>query len=634
MFEAIRSNQRVAQIILAILIVPFAFFGMDAYFSDAPGDSDVAMVAGSSISMLEFEQALREQQDRLREASGGAVDRALLESEALRRSVLDNIINRRVLALYALENRFSVSAQELQETIASVPSFFEDGQFSLQRYEALLRAQGMTPAMFEARLAQDVRIQQLSMAVGGGAFVPPATARRLLLAQLEERSVRELRLSSSALGADATIDEAQIQSWYERERMQFQRPERIQAEFVVFDRAAVERMVDVSADEVRAFYEDNPERFGVGEERRARHILLELAADADDATVEQVTADAAALIAQLRQDPEQFAALAAEKSADVGTAARGGDLGFFGRGLMVGPFEDAVFALAEEEFAEPVRSQFGIHVIQLTDIKPATQRSLTEVQDEIADELRAQTASRLYAEEAEHFANLVYEQPDSLEPAAEALQVEIQRTDWISEADGNLDGFRNERLLSALFSVDAIQDGRNTEAIEVAPNTLLSARVRAHQAAQQLPLDEVREEIIELLRAEAGSKKAQEQGAALLAALEKGDAAEEEAARFGELRSLQRLAPGLPAAAMQAVFSAPSTRLPVHVGLSDDNGDYLIYRIEAVDRPQLDEDDPRIASVAEQYSELLAEQDFGAFIAELRKRYEVEVRAEALLAED
>jgi len=214
MFEAVRNNKRIAQIILAILIIPFAFFGMDAYFSESATGNEVAQVGGTGISAYDFDQALREQQDRLRTSAGGQVDRALLESAELRRAVLDNLINQRVLALYAAENRLMVTPEQLQATIAGVPAFQEDGRFSLQRYENLVRAQGMTPATFEARLAQDVRVQQIVAAVGDAGFVPEVSARRFLDAQLEERRIRELRFAADRLGADATVSDEQIAAYY------------------------------------------------------------------------------------------------------------------------------------------------------------------------------------------------------------------------------------------------------------------------------------------------------------------------------------------------------------------------------------------------------------------------------------
>lgn len=623
MFDAVRNNQRVAQTILALLIIPFAFFGLDAYFQDNPGTAEVAVVGSTRISAAEFDNALREQQERLRARAGGEADRALLESEDLRRAVLENLVNQRVMALYSAENRFTVSPAQLQQTIAEIPAFQQDGRFSLQRYETVLRSQGMTPAMFEARLAQDVRIQQVARAVGEAGFVPAASARRFLGAQLEERSIRELRFPAARQLAAVKLSDEEITRFHEQNPALFERPARLRAEYVVFDAASVEKQVSITDAEIRSFYDSNPARFGVGEERQARHILLPLEAGASADEVQKQTARAQELLSQLRKDPAQFAALAKAHSQDPGSAARGGDLGYFGRGVMVPAFDEAVFARSKGEIGEPVRSDFGLHLIQVTDIKPATVRPFEQVRGEILAELRTQAAARKYAELAEQFANLVYEQPDSLAPAAEALKLELKRSDWIVRGSEALGPYRNPRLMTALFADEAVRDRRNTEAIEVGNKLMLAARVTDFEPAQRPPLQEVRDEIVSRLRSAEASKRAAEEGAAVLASLNKGEAL---AGEWTTARMLQRGAPGLPVTAMQAVFAAPTTRLPTQVGVTMPDGDYVIFRIEAVNRPALDDKDPRLAMVGQQYAQLLAERDFSAFLSELRKRYKVELK--------
>lgn len=624
MFEAVRKSKRFAQVVLALIIVPFAFFGMDSYFSDGPGGGEVAKVGGTPIMAVEFEQALRDQQDRLRNESDGQVDSALLQSEELRRSVLQNLVDRRVLALFAAESRLTVTPQQLQQTIAQLPSFQENGQFSLQRYEALLRAQGMSPAMFESRLAQDVRVQQLALPVGEGAFATRDSAQRFLLAQLEEREVRELRFPASRFSAEVKLADDAVQKYYDANAAAFERPPRVKAEYLVFDSAALEQQVSVSDDEVNAFYEANTSRFGQPEERQVRHVLLQL--EGDEAAVK---ARADELHARLKANPDQFEAVAKEFSQDPGSASRGGDLGYFARGLMDKAFEDAAFALAKGEIGAPVRSEFGFHIIQVTDIRAATTRSLDDAGDEIKAELRKQAAGRQFAELAEQFSNTVYEQPDSLAPAAEILKLEVRQSDWIARDAGGLAEYRNAQLVEALFADDAVKNRRNTQAIDVGGNTLVAARVVEFEAAQRPPLDEIRSAIEQQLRAEEAARLASERGALALAALENGEKVDGE---WSAANTVQRGAPALPANAMRAVFSAPSAKLPAYVGVSQFGEGYVIYRIDAVKRPTLTEDDPRIAAVVSQYGRLYAERDFAAFIADLRARYEVETSLAPLSA--
>lgn len=628
MFDAVRKNQRISQIILAIIIVPFAFFGLDAYFTDTPGAAEVAKVGGAPITMFEFDQAIREQQDRVRQASGSPVDQAVFESEGFRRSVLENLINQRLLSMHAADGRLTVTAQQMQQVIGTLPSFQDNGQFSLARYESLLRAQGMSPAMFENRLAQDLKVQQVAQAIGDAAIVGQASAKRFLEAQLEEREVRHIVLSASAV--DAQIDDAAVKAHYDANAARFERPARMKAEYVVFDQDALLQSAGVDEAAVRAFYDANLERFGKGEERRARHILLQLAADATPEQAAAAQDKAKSLLEQLRADPAKFEALARSESQDPGSAANGGDLGFFGRGMMVQAFEDAAFALQTGEISDVVRSDFGLHIIRLEEIKASEPTPFEAVRADILAELGRQQAARDFAAKAELFANTVYEQADSLAPVAEALGLEVKTSDWISRETGDLGGLRNDRLVSALFSDDVLKNAHNTEAIEVERGKLVAARMKEYEPAQRMPLDAVKEEIRARLKVEAAARAMREQGEALLAKLNAG---EESGQPWSEAALVGRADQAHPATALQAIFTASTAKLPVHVGAADPSGDYRIYRILSVKRPELGADDPRVEAVMREYQRLVGQREFAAFLEALRVRYPVEIRAAALRVE-
>ncbi|MGL1833418.1 SurA N-terminal domain-containing protein [Rhodocyclaceae bacterium SMB388] len=630
MFEAVRKNKRISQVILAIIIVPFAFFGMDAYFSESPGGGEVASVGGSKITVVDFDRALREQQDRLREATGGQFDRALFESEAFRRSVLNGLINQRLLSMHAIDNRMVVTSSQLQETILSLPAFQEDGRFSLERYERALRAQGMSPAMFEASLAQDMRVQQIAQAVGETAFTGSAPVRRFVQAQLEEREIRDIPIPVQRFITEARLEDGAARAFYEANPAQFERAPRLRAEYLVLDEAAVRAGLSIPDEQIEQFYAANQDQFGMPEERRARHILIQVGADATAAEVEQARARAEAIVAKLRDDPARFEALARSESQDPGSAAVGGDLGFFGRGMMVAPFEDTVFGQQVGEISNPVRTDFGFHIIEVTAINPDTIRPLAEVREEIVAELVRQEVARQFGLLAEQFANTVYEQPDSLQPAAELMGLEIRATDWIDRDSGSVGGFRDERLLNALFSADAHEGRENIEAIEVDRGTLLSARVVEYEDAQRLAFEEVRETIEEQLRAQEAARLTREHGEALLARVSAGEAPDEE---WSTIRRVQRANPTLPGVAMQAVFGVAADALPAHVGVAMPDGGYALYRVESVDRPELADDDARLAPMVGQYERLMAQKDFNAFLASLRDRYPVEIRATALRTE-
>jgi len=630
MLEAVRSNKRISQIILAVIIVPFAFFGMDAFFDGSMNRASVASVGGLDIGPREFEQALRERQEQIQQARGGQYDRALFESEAFRMSVLESLINQKTLALHAAKNRMVISQQQLQELIASLPVFQENGQFSLDRYERLVRAQNMTPAVFEAQLAQDLRIQQITAAVGESAIGGTLPARRLLLAQLEEREFRELQFKAAPLKEGVTLAENAARDYYEAHPARFERPARLRAEYLVFDQKSLHSRVEVSDDQVQQFYQANQDRYGQPEERRARHILVQAAADAADDVIEEARRKAQEILDRVRSDPARFEEIARAESQDPGSAASGGDLGFFGPGAMVQAFEDAVYALSPGQVSDLVRTDFGFHVIELTEIRPPTIRPLDEVREEIVEELKRQEASRLFAMNAEKFANAVYEQPDSLQPAAEMLGLEIRTSDWIFRNGGKIDGYGDEKLIGALFSEEVREAGENTEAVEVERGVLVAARVAEYEAARVLPFEEVQPAIEEQLRSEEAARLARERGERTLEALASGQGTE---GGWTEKRKVQRSVPTLPPAAMQAIFSASTANLPARVGVVMPQGDYVIYEILNVERPELTDDDPRLQAVAQQYSQWMADSELRAYISALRERYKVKVSASALRTE-
>jgi len=628
MFEAIRSNKRITQVILAIIIVPFAFFGMDAYFSGGPGGGDVASVGDYNISVAEFDQALRSQQDRMRQSMGSDVDSSVFRSNEFRRAVLDNLINRQLLAMHAADHRISVPEQMLQQAISEVPAFEgEDGRFSLQRYESVLNAQGMSPSQFESSMAQDLRVQQLVDGVSGSAIAGRTPVKQLMLAQLEERDVDELRFRVSELVDEVTVDEEALRSFYDDNTEMFELPPRLRAEYVVFDEEAMLAQTEVDEDAVRERYEARQEQYGQPEQRRVRHILIRVD---DEGEAEQARGRAEEILAQLREDPDQFETLARDESEDSGSARDGGDLGYFGRGAMVSEFEEAAFGLDQGEISEPVRTDFGYHLIEITGIQEATVQPFDEVREEIERELKRDEAARQYPVLAEQFANAAYEQPDSLEGAAEPLGLEIRTSDWIEQGHESLNGIEYARLIEALFSEEVLELRENTEAFEVERGTMVAARVAEYEDTRQQDFDEVRDEIEQLLREERAAELARTRGEEQLEALKAGD----EEADWQESMTLQRGEPALSRPAMQAVFSLPADDLPAYVGVQLDDGDYAIYRVNERRRPDLSDDDPRLQMLGQQYDVVIAELDFEAFLDSLREHYGVEINASTLHREE
>jgi peptidyl-prolyl cis-trans isomerase D len=631
MFDTVRNNKRFIQVVLALIVLPFALFGVDAYVSSG-GKDEVANVGDMSISSFEFQENLRQQQDRLRKQLGGAISLEMLDSPTMRRAVLQELVNQKLLQRYAMDTHIRVSDADLVGFITSVPGLQENGQFSRARYEALVAAQGMSVEMFESRVRQDMLIQQAVMAAGNGALTPPQAADHWLALQLEEREIRELSLTADQFMTKvAKPDGEAIKRYYEENRKRFEKPEQVKLEFLVLSQAKLIEATQVSDAEIEAAYKANAARYATPEQRQASHILIRADKNAPEAAVKEASDKAAQILVQAKAAPGDFAKLAKQYSQDPGSASKGGDLGFFARGMMVKPFEEAAYALKQGQVSDVVRSDFGFHIIQLTGIKPERARPLAEVRGEIAAELKQQTGAKKYAEAAEAFTNMVYEQSDSLKPAAEKYGLNVQTIDWISRGAQMMPPFNNPKLIQAVFADDAVKQHRNTEAIDVGGNTLVSARVLAHRPAEVESLESVQPVIEKALLREAALAMAVSTGEAQLAKLKAGEKAE---MSWGNVRSVSRMAAAnLSPEGRQAIFAVAGSKVPAYVGAKHPAG-YVVYRIEKIKPLEPAAKDGEAASRAmtlrQQYHQVLAQEEVMAWIDTLRTRYPVKVNAAAL----
>jgi peptidyl-prolyl cis-trans isomerase D len=627
MFDAVRNNKRVVQIFLGLITLPFAFWGIESYVGNFGAGGDLASVGDTKITYPQFEQALRERQEQLRQAMGEAFRSEMMNSPQVRRSVLDGLIDQRLLLLEAAAKRLVIDDQSLRGFIAGNPAWQESGVFSKSLYEAALRAQGMLPEQYEARLRQDMTLQRLLGTIAASAFVSATQAEAMLRIQAEDRRFAEFMIAACEFAEKVKIEPERAQRFYDDNKNFFETPEQVRAEYAVLSLDALLPRVTVSDAEIKSWYDGHRDRYALPEERRASHILI---AFGDDR--EKAKAQAKEVSREARKDPSRFADLAKQYSRDPGSAEKGGDLGFFARGAMVKPFDDAVFGQKEGEISGPVETDFGYHIIVVTGVREAKTQPLEDARPAIEDELKKQAATRQFAEAAETFNNVVYEQSDSLQPAAERFDLKIERTDWlprnpdprVREALGLLN---NDKALAQLFSEDAVKHGRNTEVIEVAPNTLLAARVTEHLAATMRPFEAVRDEIEKTLVNEEAMRQAREAGEARLAELQKGEDGLAWSATQGVSR-MQAGAAQLPPAALQAIFKADVQKLPVHVGVGVDDG-YALFKItEVVRMEKIDEG--QLNTLKSGYERVVAQEDLGAYLLSLRSRYKIDINRSLL----
>ena len=623
MFEFFRRYNKIVMGVLFVLIIPsFVLFGVDRYQGDQKGEK-VARVDGHDITRPEWDQQHRNEVDRIRRQMPN-IEAATLDSDAARYATLERMVRDRVLAAAAAKSNMTVSEDRLSRLFAedtSLASFrTADGKFDRERF---MMATGRTPEQYEAAVRSDLATQQVLLGVSGTAFATPAQAQATLNAFYDRREVQMVRFNPADFKSKVTPSDADIEAYYKEHASQFQAPEQADVEYLVLDLDAAKKNISVSDADLKSYYEQNGARFGTPEERRASHILITAPASASKSDRDAARAKAEQLMAEVKKTPASFADVARKNSQDPGSAEKGGDLDFVARGAMVKPFEDAMFALKKGEISNVVESEFGYHVIMLKDIKPAVLQPFEQVRATIENEVRGQQATQEFAKAAEAFTDAVYQQPDSLQPAADKLKLTIRKASNVARtpAAGVTGPLASANFLGALFAPESLSRKHNTEAIEIGPNQLASGRVVQYSPARAVPLAEVKSTVRAQLVDQRAAALAKAEGEAKLAAWQANAAG----ATFGAPVTLSRLdaqSQSLPV--IEAALRADATRLPALVGVDLGKEGYAVVKVVKLV--------PRTAPTAEaakqeneQFVQVITAAENLAYYNLLKERFKAEI---------
>jgi len=618
MLEIIRERAQgvIVKIILGLITIPFALWGVDSYIRGGDKADIVAKVDGQNITRQEFGRTLKEQQERMRGAMGERFDPAMLDRPEVRQSVLDGLVQQHLLAMEANRVGFNLPDTLLASIIADIPEFQQDGKFSQARYESMIRAQDMTPAVFENRLRQNLVIQQLFEGLSHGVAVPRASEEMVARLAEQQREISQAMLTPEQYMIQLKVDPADVKAYYDKHREEFLVPEQARLDYVVLSVDELQQQMVVSDEEVKKYYDEHSAQYNEAEQRRASHILI-----AERAQAEQI-------LKEIKQNPAKFEDLAKQHSKDPGSAAKGGDLGFFARGAMVKPFEDAAFGMKGGEISDLVQSDFGFHIIKLTAIRHGGARSFNAIRGEITQELKKQKAVKKFAELAETFSNMVYEQPDSLNPVADALKLKIQSSPWISKKGAGTALLNHPKLLQAVFSEDAHKLKRNSEAVEVAPNTLVAARVAEYKAASYKPFEELSTELAKRLLREQGNAMAVKQGKDALASLQKGGAVAD--LKWGAPILINREnASSMGKDVLNQIFRADAGKLPAYTGIENPKGGYILIKVgKVIEAGAIDP--AKKKSYANQLRQAFAQEYSSAYLASLKQKADISIKKETL----
>jgi peptidyl-prolyl cis-trans isomerase D len=631
MFDFVRKHTKIMMGVMFLLIIPsFVLFGIQGYNRMNEGGEVVAKVAGNEIKQMEWDAAHKNEVQRVL-ASQPTIDPKILDSAEARYATLEKMVRDRVLAAAAEKSHLVTSDTRLAKSLESDPSIASlrkpDGTLDVERYRLLVGAQGMTPEMFEARVRNDLSTRQVVAGVIGTSFAPNAQSDVALDAFLEKREVQVASFKSADFAAKLNLSDADLEAWYKEHTAQFQAPEQARIEYLVLDLDGVKKTITPNEADLKTYYEQNATKLAGQEERRASHILIASPKTASADERKKARAKADELLAQVRKAPATFADVAKKNSQDPGSAQNGGDLDFFSRGAMVKPFEDATFGMKVDDISDVVESDFGYHIIKLTAVRTPKQKSFEEMRPELEAELKNQQAPKKFAEVADTFTNGVYEQSDSLKPVADRLKLAVQTAVVTRQpAPGAKGVLANAKFLDAVFSADSIEKKRNTEAVETAPNQLVSGRITQHTPARTLPFAEVKDRVRQQLTTVRSAELAKKEGEARLAAWKAAPATATSlpAAVVVSRENAQQQDPKV----VDAALRADPTALPAWTGVDLGEQGFAVVKVNKLLPRDTSKDAGKeevLKQGRDQYTQALASAENAAYYNLLKERFKVKI---------
>ncbi|MEC9407699.1 MAG: SurA N-terminal domain-containing protein [Pseudomonadota bacterium] len=643
MLQSIRESTSgpFAWIVVAIITVPFAFFGIETFRSGG-GDATVAKVGDEKITQRELQLGYEQRYQRLQQMMGESFDPSLIQGPQFRRTVLEDMVREQVITSYVEESRLRGTDAAVLEYLRQIPAFQVDGEFSPDAYRDTLAANRRQPDAFEAQVADSIATEQLQLAIGQSALVAPGEVELAYRMQHQRRRFSQVTFTIAEFRDEIEVTDAEIQARYDSQSQRYTTPEQIKLAYIEVNQSQLTPEGEPDEAALRAVYEDQRGRFTTVEARRTSHILIK-AGERSSAEAQRLAEEARARIVD---GGESFESVARELSEDGGSAQSGGDLDWVERGVMVPEFEDALFAMSEGEVSEPVETDFGWHIIKLESVRPETTKPFddADVQARIREIYLRDAAAERFQALTEELETLAYESLDSLEPAAEVTGLSIEETEWFSR-NGGAGIASNDDVIETAFSPIVLEEGENSRLIEIEPGRVVVVRVSDRQPEASRPLDAVREEIRAELVNEAAAARASEQAEALLVSL-KDTGALETAIQAQNLdrtivdsgliertdvegREGARLSPRV----VRTVFAKPRDAAGQTEGmgkLTVAGGDVVVYALEVVEDPRVPESGSERQTVADRASALAARQELAAWEAAIRAQTKVKIYEDAL----
>ena len=619
MLEQIRNRTQTtfAKVILAIIIIPFALFGIDSYLSSVGSNIYIASVNDESITSSEMEKT-RSQFIAQIKSQDESTDPKVFESIEFKKAVLDKLIITKLIDQEIKNSGFYISDSQVGIYISGMPEFQRNGKFSQEQYDEVLKVNNLTPKKFDDRIKSDLGTQQVKDSLRKLFYVPKNKIQNLVDLAYQKRDVSIFELKQADFKDKIDLSNPALKKVYEESKSSFMRPDQVKIKFIIYSAAGIVPTVKVADKEVNDYFTNNINRYQADQQRRAKHILFTVGADLASDEVKKIATNAQNILNEIKKNPKTFKKNAEKYSQDAESAKNGGDLGFFSRGDMTKKFEDTVFSMSRNQISELIKTEFGFHIIMLTDIK-GDEVKFETVKNQIKGELIFNKAVAEYGENADNFGNIVYEQSENLQEAANKFSLKIEDSEWLSFEDAKK-FFNNEAFAQAIFDKDAINEKRNIAAIEASPNNLVAARVVDFRPSASKSFEEVKSTITDFLVEAESQRLLISAGTQLIEDVK----LKPKMIDWIDQLSVDRIdRKGLSDPLINAIFKMDDNQLPSYTGLYDSRGEYIIVKLNKVATDKVDDKDS-IDTFYNEYLAMIQEEVDSAFILDLKAKADID----------
>ena len=627
-----RASSWVAYIIIGLLVLSFALWGIQEYFGAGPG-APIATVNGNEITQVEFNNQFQQYRQRLRSILGADYDRQYADESIIRKQVIDGMVRTEVLRQEVTDSGYRTSDRSLIDNIQRIPQFQTNGKFDPELYERLLQVQRYSKAQFENELREQGKLQQFEISLASSSFMPKSDLQRFQSLSEQSRDFR-YALVKPDMSSTVLTDE-EVEKYYQENQQRFQTPDQVKLSYVELKEEQIADQIEIADDEARNIYDSQPEHYMTDELRRTRHILLKVSNEVSQDAIEWDEAmDKANSLVQKLSEGAEFAELAKQNSEDSLSAEKGGDIGFIAPGDFTSvELDEALFSLDIGENSQPVRTKQGVQIVYLDEIQESEQMPFESVSEQIKNERKSQLAQARYIEIAEEIANLVVEQPDDLLEVSESFDLPIQETNWLA-ANSNAEIFAYPKIKNLAFSEDIVTENLNSELIEVSDGHVIAFRLADYQASKQKPLSDVAIEINLTLKVQKAAEQSLAKGEEFLAQMKSGTKLENistnnnlELVSHGALRRDDNR---VPQAIMEHAFrlAHPGGDDPVVGGYAQPDGSYALLELLKVVSGSEDVDASKELQLSQRVN--YGRREFNAILQAIQDDAEIQVFEETL----